>query len=120
MVIPAVHSERCTNLPTNGNEPRNGAIVYWMSRDQRVNDNWALLKAQQLALEKRVPLIVVFCLSPGFLGATIRQYGFMIRGLQELEVSLSALNISFQVLTGSPDEVLPDFAESINCLVRCL
>lgn len=115
MVIPAVHSERCTNLPTNGNEPRNGAIVYWMSRDQRVSDNWALLKAQQLALEKRVPLIVVFCLSPGFLGATIRQYGFMIRGLLELEVSLSALNISFQVLTGSPDEVLPDFAESINC-----
>lgn len=26
-----------------------GAVVYWMSRDQRVADNWALLYAQEVS-----------------------------------------------------------------------
>ena len=47
-----------------------GPITYWMSRDQRVEDNWALLHAQQLALSRKAPLFVVFCLVPAFLNAT--------------------------------------------------
>ena len=27
-----------------------GPVVYWMSRDQRAADNWALLHAQQQAI----------------------------------------------------------------------
>lgn len=45
------------------------------------------------------PLVVVFCLSSSFLGATLRQYGFMLRGLRQLEryVDLSpALNFAVQ------------------------
>jgi len=57
-----------------------GAVVYWMSRDQRVVDNWALLHAQSLALERQAPLAVVFTLADSFLGATLRQFGFMLRG----------------------------------------
>ena len=57
-------------------------VIYWMSRDQRVHDNWALLFAQQLALEKKLPLAVVFNLVPHFLEATIRQYGFMLKGIR--------------------------------------
>ena len=49
-----------------------GPIVYWMSRDQRAHDNWALFFAQELALKQRTPLAVIFCLVPQFLGATIR------------------------------------------------
>jgi len=60
-----------------------GPVVYWMSRDQRVNDNWALLYAQSLAIEYQVPLIVVFCLVPEFLHASVRHYSFMIQGLKE-------------------------------------
>ncbi len=29
--------------------PSSGAVVYWMSRDQRVNDNWGLLTAQYVS-----------------------------------------------------------------------
>ncbi len=29
------------------------SVAYWMSRDQRVQDNWALLYAQKIALENR-------------------------------------------------------------------
>ncbi|XP_068921105.1 deoxyribodipyrimidine photo-lyase isoform X2 [Petaurus breviceps papuanus] len=60
------------------------AFVYWMSRDQRVQDNWALLYAQRLALKQKLPLHVCFCLAPCFLGATIRHYDFMLRGLEEV------------------------------------
>ena len=60
-------------------------IMYWMSRDQRVQDNWALLYAQKLALKQNLPLYVCFCLVPTFLNATIRHYYFMIEGLKEVE-----------------------------------
>ena len=59
-------------------------VIYWMSRDQRSEDNWALLYARALASEKDVPLRVVFCLVPHFLEATVRHFGFMIRGLAEV------------------------------------
>jgi deoxyribodipyrimidine photo-lyase len=80
-----------------------------MSRDQRVNDNWALLFAQELALEKKLPLTVVFCLMPEFLSATIRQYGFMLKGLQEVETELTKKNIGFSLLTGMPEKEIPRF-----------
>ena len=63
-------------------------VVYWMSRDQRAEDNWALLHAQHLAEQKGYGLAVVFCLVPKFLGATLRQYGFMLKGLREVEAKL--------------------------------
>ena len=65
-------------------ESVHGPVLYWMSRDQRAVDNWALLHAQQLALERRAPLAVLFTLAPSFLGATLRQYGFMLRGWRRL------------------------------------
>ncbi len=84
-----------------------GPVVYWMSRDQRARDNWALLFAQERALQRKVPLVVAFSLSPSFLGATIRQYGFMIEGLKEVEEELAAKNISFQVMAGNPEKTIP-------------
>lgn len=44
-----------------------------------------MIYAQKLAKKGKVPLCVCFCLVPTFLGATIRHYGFMLKGLQELE-----------------------------------
>ena len=90
--------------------PGTGGIVYWMSRDQRVQDNWALLHARDLALQHGVPLSVVFCLVPNFLSAPYRQFGFMLRGLEEVERELRALSLPFALLTGAPEEQLPAFA----------
>ncbi|MFZ5448770.1 MAG: deoxyribodipyrimidine photo-lyase [Thermodesulfobacteriota bacterium] len=91
--------------------PGPGMVVYWMSRDQRVRDNWALLYAQELALTLRQPLGVVFCLAPTFLGATLRQYGFMLKGLREVALDLDHLNIPFFLLTGEPPRELLRFVE---------
>ena len=60
-------------------------VVLWMSRDQRAVDNHALYYAQAVAIEHHIPLKVVFNLVPKFLEATLRQYGFMLRGLEEVE-----------------------------------
>jgi len=89
-----------------------GPVAYWVSRDQRVRDNWALLWAQSIALEHHSPLIVIFCLAPAFLNATLRQYGFMLKGLQEMERNLAALNIPFYLLTGHPERVIPDWLKT--------
>jgi len=86
-----------------------GPLMYWMSRDQRVSDNWALLFAQELALEREVSLGVVFSLASSFLNATLRQYGFMLKGLREVENRLAELNIPFFLLIGSPEQELPTF-----------
>jgi len=90
-------------------EERPGSVVYWMSRDQRARDNWALIFAQELALRWRQPLAVVFCLVPRFLGATIRQYGFMLKGLQEVEQVLREKKIGFALIAGRPDKEIPAF-----------
>ena len=86
-----------------------GPVAYWMSRDQRTSDNWALLWAQDFALKQRAPLVVMFCLVPEFLNATQRQYSFMLKGLQEVENNLSRKNIPFYLLTGSPESVIPEW-----------
>ncbi|XP_050417837.1 deoxyribodipyrimidine photo-lyase isoform X2 [Patella vulgata] len=84
-------------------------LVYWMSRDQRVQDNWAFLYTQRLALKMEVPLHVCFCLVPKFLEATIRQFSFMLKGLQEVEEECRDLNIPFHLLVGYARDVLPQF-----------
>ena len=91
-----------------------GAVVYWMSRDQRVADNWALLHAQSLALARQAPLAVVFTLADSFLGATLRQFGFMLRGLAGVAGRLRELGIAFILLRGNPPEKMCRFIRQHN------
>jgi deoxyribodipyrimidine photo-lyase len=81
-----------------------GPVVYWMSRDQRAEDNWALLYAQAQAIEMKQPFIVIFCLSQSFLGAGERHYGFMMQGLAEVFRTLQQRDIPFLILKGDPAE----------------
>jgi deoxyribodipyrimidine photo-lyase len=90
---------------------KKGPVVYWMSRDMRAEDNWALTFAQELAIKRRSPFGVVFSLTEDFLGAAIRQYGFLLRGLEEIEKGLAKKNIPFTLLRGDPDEAVSDFAQ---------
>jgi deoxyribodipyrimidine photo-lyase len=92
-----------------GGDRKADPVVYWMSRDQRVRDNWALLFAQELALQEKVQMAVVFCLVPTFLDATLRHYGFMLKGLHEVKKNLSEKNIPFFLLPGLPPSEIPRF-----------
>ena len=99
-----------------GNE-NNGPVVYWMSRDQRVDDNWTLLFAQQLALEKKRNLVVIFTVVPKFLSATLRQYDFMLKGLMDVEKNLNKFNIPFSLLSGNPANEILKFVKDFNASV---
>ena len=101
-------NEKRIRLQQSGSDIK-GPVVYWMSRDQRMYDNWALLYAQNLALDIKEPLIVVFCLLPGFLNAAIRQYGFLLKGLELLEKEFADYNIPFFLLKGEPGTEIPEF-----------
>lgn len=83
------------------------AVLYWMSRDKRVDDNWALLAAQSVALNNKVPLVVCFQYLGNFPEANIRQYGFQLKGLLELKDKLENLNIEFILIQGRASEVIP-------------
>lgn len=89
-----------------------GPVVYWMDRDQRSRDNWALLYAQQIALELARPLMVVFCVTPGFQIMPDRQYDFMVSGLQQLDRQLRSHHIPLILLVGDPVEEVPSLAEA--------
>lgn len=86
-----------------------GPVIYWMSRDQRVNDNWALLFAAETAIQFGSEFIVIFTLTDNFPGAVLRHYDFMLKGLMEVEDNLRNLNIPFKVLLGNPVATLTDF-----------
>nr|MBP7635204.1 deoxyribodipyrimidine photo-lyase [Candidatus Ozemobacteraceae bacterium] len=94
--------------------PGKGPVVYWMSRDQRVKDNWALLAAREDAAWRDCGLAVVFCLAPAFLDSTRRAYDFLLRGLREVERDLRRLRIPFHLLEGDPAETLPSFLRGID------
>jgi len=86
---------------------KEGPVVYWMSRDQRAYDNWALTYAAETARERGAALAVVFNLVPEFLGATQRHYEFMLAGLEETSRALAGLNIPMAILTGEPAVEIP-------------
>lgn len=92
----------------------NGTVLYWMGRDMRMEDNWALLFAQSLAIRYRMPMAVAFVLPPSFLEATERSYGFLLKGLQETEQLLKKKNIPFYLLPGTPEKVIPKFVQQHN------
>ncbi len=94
--------------------PGNGPVVYWMSRDQRVGDNWALIHAQETALQMERPLVAIFCLSTSFLGAAARQYLFMLEGLAEVEKGLGRLDVDFILLFGRPGDRIPRYLENVD------
>merc|ERR550517_538822 len=66
-------------------------VAYWMWRDKRVQDNWALLYSQKVALELNVPLHVLCCVPPSHNEMTIRHYTFMLDGLRKVAEECSSL-----------------------------
>jgi deoxyribodipyrimidine photo-lyase len=87
-------------------------VVYYMLRDQRVEDNWAMLYSRHLADLYKVPLRVVFPFATSFDQMSYRQFAFQAAGLKEVESSLRSLNIPFSVPLGTPASTVPSFSLS--------
>jgi deoxyribodipyrimidine photo-lyase len=90
-------------------------IVYWMSREQRIQDNWALLSALDESQKRNVNVIIAFTLVPQFLDATIRQFDFMLKGISEAQMTAHSLGIPFHFfLEKDPAKAIVSFANSVN------
>lgn len=111
------HLEHRIEWLRNGAIPP-GPVVFWMSRDQRVADNWALLFAQEQALRLGVPLVVLFCFVPGYLGTLARQERFMRQGLVQVAHALDGLRIPFLFLEQNPVSAIPPLLDRLRA--RCL
>jgi len=105
-----VHPQRVRALVKA--QEKKGPVIYWMNRDQRVKDNWALIFAQGLGRKLEHPVAVAFCLTPEFLGATSRQYHFMMLGLKEVEKNLMEREIPFFLLLGDPGRRIPEILDA--------
>jgi deoxyribodipyrimidine photo-lyase len=79
------------------------AVLYVMSRDQRVRDNHALLSAQAAAIEQSVSLYVMFNLKV-VKNRAREQYDFMLAGLKQVAADLASLNIQFTMTSGDAVE----------------
>ena len=101
-------------IELNDHSQMEGTVIYWMSRDQRVDDNWALLYAQSKALEMNQGLVVVFCKCSNYLGSTKQQESFMMEGLHEVYGRLKGYDIPFVVLEGDPVENITAFSSRIK------
>ena len=56
----------------------------------------------------------MFNLVPRFLDATIRQFGFLLKGLREVEADLREKHIPFHLLSGAAVDNVPKFAKDNN------
>lgn len=90
------------------------SVLYWMSREQRVEANFALLAAREYATKHGLTLVVAFCVASEFLGASPEAFRFMGEGLMEVERALKAKNIPFKLLFGHPPAKIASFANEIG------
>lgn len=109
-----------TKVVQEGDSLDGKCIVYWMQRDVRTQDNWALLYANHLAKESKVPLRVLYCLNPSpstdddeafpkyFLETQMtKRYGsFLLGGLELVHGELAAKNVPLDIIMpSSPEQV---------------
>jgi deoxyribodipyrimidine photo-lyase len=91
-----------------------GPVLYWMHRDHRVRDNWALLYAADVAARRGASLAVAHCLDPTYPGAAPAHFRFLMDGLREVEDDLGRLGIPLLRLLGSPPREIVSLARAME------
>ncbi|MCE1190101.1 MAG: deoxyribodipyrimidine photo-lyase [Ignavibacteria bacterium] len=91
--------------------------MYWMSRDQRAHDNWALLFAVQIAKELQTGVIIAFSVTNRFLNAPPAYFTFMLQGLNETRATLLNSGYPFLLLPGEPEESIPECISQLDISV---
>ncbi|AMV36176.1 deoxyribodipyrimidine photo-lyase [Planctomyces sp. SH-PL62] len=89
-------------------------VVYWMQRAQRGVDNPALNMAIAVGDAIGKPVIAVFGLTADYPAAQRRHYRFLVEGLVDARADLERRGVPLVVRLGSPEEVVPAFAEEVG------
>ena len=91
-----------------------GEVVYWMQRDRRLNNNWALVHAQNIAIKLKAPLAVFYSLNGNFSDANNRQYGFLLKGLVDTIEELKKYKIPFHIRRGDAISSIKKYISKAN------
>lgn len=90
---------------------QNGPILYWMNRDMRLQDNWALIYAYELSKKFKTELVICYNLNPNFLGGAYRQFHFKIGSLKQLHQDSKEKNIAFYTFIDFDIDCVIDFVK---------
>ena len=89
-------------------DPDGRAVVYWMQRAQRADDNPALDVAIHVGNALQLPVVAFFGLTPAYPNANLRHYAFLAQGLEQIAKALETRGVSF-VLRRHPDHDVARF-----------
>jgi len=108
-----------------------GEIIYIMSRELRVEDNWAFIFASDIAQKYNKSLKIIILLDPEFYSK--RQHPFLTEGVGFLKGNLTQNNIDYSVVKKMPENrdlnaggiivdfnpinIQSEFAQTQNCAV---
>jgi len=98
-------------------DPDGSAVVCWLQRAPRADDNPALDVAVRHANRLGLPVVALFVLRAGWPRATARHYHFMLQGLAELGPALAARGAAFELREGDEGEVARFCAETRAALL---
>ncbi len=94
-------------------DPGGNAVVYWMRRAQRTDDNPALETAVAAANAIEKPVVVYTALVSGATGANLRHYQFFVEGVRDVADGLAQRGIAF-VLRASPEHDFMRFCAEVR------
>lgn len=97
--VPAERIERVSDHPAN---LRGDFVLYWMERSQRTGDNPSLVHAVHRAHELKLPLLVAAHVNPHEPRMNLRHLEYQLRGLRDVQASLTALGVRFVLSAGDP------------------
>lgn len=106
--------KRFRYLNDNSFNSRGETVVYWMERDQRVEDNWALIVANEISKKNNKQLVILFNYDIEFYGNELRRFDFMTKGLKEVEAKCKNLNIPFVFTHGNSKNKVIQQIERLN------
>lgn len=108
---------RISHLKISTDNDNKQYVLYWMQQSMRFDYNHALKHAIDIANANKLPLLVIFSLTPNYLGANLRHYQFMLEGIREVEAELIKNNINFIIKLGEAVKTIPTYLEDAHTLV---
>ena len=112
-----IHTSRITQLNQASIAQDGSCVIYWMQKEQRAQDNWALVRAIELANERKLPVVVVFFVWELSHNAYVRHYDFMLRGLAETAQALREQGIGFIMRHEAPVDGIVHLANELSAAV---
>jgi len=109
-------NQRARHLNEKNNEK--GPIVYWMNREMRLDDNWALIYAQTFAIEMNQPCVVIFSVFDSFGSAKNnpddRMFHQMKMGLKLIHQQAKVRGLPFYILQGPTVVTISKFLKDVK------